>query len=140
MTMPRGKGSLSEATRDSIIDMAEAGKTRAEIGRALGVSHGSIDYWCFVYGTYCPTRSTPGLPHKGSWRRGKIVVRTFTEAEDAEIMRLSAQHMGYTAIARELGKRWPERPRRGTTIKYRLMTLLRREARAEEAEAQREAA
>lgn len=61
-------------------------------------------------------------------RRGNHVVRRFTQAEDAELLRLEAEGLNPSEIGRRLN-------RKPNSITGRLMILARHEARRERAEA-----
>ena len=99
--MPRR--TITDAQRERIYEMREAGKTHAQISRATGVSVSGISWLCIKAGVEHPSkpprRMPPGRP---AFSRGGRVVRPFTAAEDALIERMRAAGHTYSAIGAAL--------------------------------------
>ena len=119
---------LTEAQIALACEMRERGRSCASIAIRLGVSEGAISWRMLERGAEPPKpgRLDPVPTEETSVRRGAHVVRRFTRDEDARLLALNAQGLSPQAIGHRLG-------RRHNSIKGRLMTLARREARAEAA-------
>jgi transposase len=125
---------LSPACHDVIAEMAEAGARYAQIAHALkrrfgvSVSDSAISWHVLRLGAEpdarTQVREVPDRPCV--IRRGDHLVRRFTKAEDAALLALEAEGLSDTEIGKRLG-------RRCNTIRGRLMTLARHEARRERA-------
>jgi IS30 family transposase len=117
---------LSERDVETIVAMRERGASYRAIGHAIGKSKGVVSWHCLRLAVD-PPQPAPLRPDYHLLvpvvRRGNHQVRAFTPAEDARLLELEAQGLGYAAIGRALG-------RRPNSIKGRLMTLARREERA----------
>ena len=70
--------------------------------------------------------ATMTAPGPAVVHRGDHVVRRFMPDDDARLLALDAEGLGHSAIGRAMG-------RPANSIRGRLMTLARREARAEAA-------
>lgn len=121
------KGRLTEQDFDQIVAMRERGCGYAEIGRAIGCSASAVSWHCLRLAVD-PPKPYPLRPdyHRTCpivQRRGHVV-RAFTPDEDARLIALDAQGLSYGEIGRALG-------RRANSIRGRLMTLARRDDRAE---------
>lgn len=110
----------------------DRGWSAARIAGHLQVSPGAVE-WAFLrLGVEKPgaeDKPLPPVPTERAvyYRHGKPVVR-FTTADDAELLRLEREGLTYAEIGRRM------RPTRlPNTIQGRLLTLARREARAEAA-------
>lgn len=118
---------LTEAQLERIAELTEDGRyTVARIARMVGCSEGSVGWAQLKLGVdRHPTKPLPPVPTEPVVaRRGEHVVRRYTQAEDAELLRLEAQGLPAYRIGKRLG-------RRANSIVGRLRTLARREARAE---------
>lgn len=127
--MPR-RPALTEAERDRIIEMREAGRTMGQIARRIGCSVGSVA-WLLLKAGVDPhaDRPLPPIPTEPVIHIGpRRSFRRFTAAEDARLLALEAQGLSLHRIALALG-------RRRNSIEGRLNTLARRAARAEIQEA-----
>lgn len=90
------------------------------------VSPGSIQWQCLVHGADAPPRlrgkhTQPAAPYQ----RGKHIVRPYTADDDALLRALDCQGISMSVMARRIG-------RRPNSIRGRLATLARMEARAED--------
>lgn len=123
---------FSDETIRQICEMRERGLSSGIIQRKLAcqdvqISHGAIHYYCLVNGADLPVakrkafNGTPGqiIP------RGNHVVRRFTPEEDVQLRALSLQGLTYVEIAKITG-------RRHNSVRGRLATLARHDARQEE--------
>lgn len=118
--MPARK--YSDAEVADAVEMREAGVARAEIARRLGMSIGAVDYHCLRLGAVAPAaRIVPSPPRTMEARRGDHVVRRFSPAEDARLLKLEAAGIAVNEIARRLG-------RPANSVRGRLQTLARHEA------------
>lgn len=104
----------------------DKGWTYARIAEHFGMSKGWVAWHCLVHGIEKPgARNRSGGTKPGTVeKRGKFLVRRYSEAEDAQLLALESKRLTYNAIARELG-------RKPNSVRGRLATLARREARAE---------
>jgi len=104
----------------------EGGLSYNEIARQLGVSSSTVEHHCLWSCAEKPgrpmlSRVVPGMViHRSDGR----VIRRFTDAEDAEILRRAATGERPSRIARAIG-------RRPGSVITRLYTLARQQARAE---------
>ena len=109
-------------------EMRERRKTYAVIARKLKCSSGMVYWHCLRLGIDpypTPLRAVPTEPV--IVKRGKFIVRRFTQDEDNRLLSMSISGMKEFHIAKALN--------RGTnSIRGRLMTLARRDARMEAAE------
>lgn len=125
-----GKYIITEELKAKIYLNREAGKSIGWISQRVGLSKGAIAWHCLRDGVESPkTRGkviTPRRPGAVE-QRGNHVVRRFTAEEDAMLVRMAREGHGYTAIGRACTP-----PRRPNSIKGRLMTLARHDARKEE--------
>ncbi|KQP36678.1 hypothetical protein [Methylobacterium sp. Leaf100] len=119
---------LSDEHYDEIASRREAGESLSTIARAFGCSSSNIYLICLRLGADLPNAKP--LP---SGVRGPLViernghtVRRFCADEDARLLALEAQGLGTGAIGKAMG-------RHPNSIRVRLMTLARREARSEAA-------
>jgi hypothetical protein len=100
----------------------EAGWGTARIGERLGVSAGAINYQCLKNGAVSPHQRrtpTPAEQHRYTGKDGRSF-RTFTPAEDEQLLQLARAGMMLHHIARAMG-------RGNTSIRMRLMLLELRE-------------
>jgi hypothetical protein len=96
-------------------------------GKDKPVHPGAVGWICLRHGFEMsrPHPSLKPVPDRPiAYRRGGHEVRRFTAAEDSELTALDAEGLCYAEIGRRLG-------RKRHCIEQRLMTLARREARAE---------
>ncbi|HEY0339986.1 MAG TPA: hypothetical protein VGC34_04215, partial [Steroidobacteraceae bacterium] len=86
-------------------------------------------HWVLVRGAEAK-RIPPPMPRLvGPFRRKGGLIWPFTEAEDNALLVLERQGLNYSAMAREMLRMFPDRPRQPPTLKYRLLTLARYEER-----------
>lgn len=127
-----GRRILSDAQIDEMAELRERGWSIARIARhftARGtvVSAGSISWQCLRVGADLPAeRRKSGYSRSVTIVRGGSPVRSFTEDEDRRLLELEARGASRSEMASALG-------RRNNSIRGRLYTLARRDARAEEA-------
>ncbi|WP_030540583.1 hypothetical protein [Sphingobium sp. DC-2] len=93
------------------------------------VSRSTVNWQCLRLGADAPPRlrgrqTAPSAPY---WRGGRSC-RPWTDAEDRQLLRLEASGVSATDMARRLG-------RANSSVRGRLLTLARRDARREEAHA-----
>jgi hypothetical protein len=105
---------------------SERGWSEGRIARSLKVSTSGIYYICLSRAIDPPRPHAPKPVPIASivHRRGGRVVRKFNQAEDAALLALEAEGLNRAQIGRRLG-------RKPNVVKMRLMTLARREDRAE---------
>lgn len=117
---------LTEADRERITTMREAGASCGQIAAAVGCSVSAVSWQCLRLGAEPPNpRSLNDVPTTPKVsKRGDHVVRRFTVDEDAQILALEAEGFRPIEIARRLG-------RPPNSVLGRIMTLARREARME---------
>lgn len=117
---------LTPEQKEIIADMRERGKSCEAIGRVLGASAGAVSWHCLVEGIESPRTATATVPTGQPMRyeRNGFAVRRFTGADDKKLLELAASGLGNTAIGKQLG-------RRPNSVRGRLATLARQEAREE---------
>ncbi|GJD92877.1 hypothetical protein [Methylobacterium iners] len=122
--MPTRK--LTDAELDRLVEMRERGKTHAVIARALGCSVSAVSYQCLRLGVETPKPPSVSIEIRGPLvtTRNGYMVRRFTPEDDAQILAMEAEQRSVSEIARHLG-------RQPHSVRQRLMTLARREARLE---------
>lgn len=137
--MMGGRRILSDEAIAEMADLREAGRSYGFIQqhfaeRGVHISVQALRWQCLRVGADVPPRHRVPMPHQAGQtlhviRGGKpFVLRRFTAEEDRLILRLEAQGVGYAEIGRCLS---PARP--FNSIKGRVLTLARHQARAEEA-------
>lgn len=109
-------------------ELRRAGCSYAFIADRLGVSEGSVSWYCLKEGIDSPNTERKALPQTAPGpmvvKRGNHVVRHFSPDEDARLIAMEREGLNPTEIGRRLG-------RRPNTIRGRLMTLARQQERAE---------
>jgi transposase-like protein len=122
---------LTEEQGVRIVEMRERGMSCGAIARIVGISAGAVSWHCLKEGA-----DPPGLAAKvidTTIRGPEIVmrsgfpVRRFTPEDDRTLLALEASGLNYSEIARRLG-------RQPNSIRGRLYTLARHEARRDAAE------
>lgn len=116
---------LTDDQLDQIAEWREAGKTYKWIALRIGCSPGLVRWNCLKLGAddpKGPSRAPSNQPM--ITMRGGHVVRRFTEAEDAELLRLAEAGERNSVICRALG-------RRNNSVKGRLLTLAMNQSRRE---------
>lgn len=114
---------------DQLAPMRAAGRSMTVIARRFGCSRGLIEYYCLVLGIEAPRRYRLSPIHTAAVvieRSDGRAMRRFTAAEDAELLRLEAQKLRYSEIARRMG-------RKRHVVAARLASLARRAERQEAA-------
>ncbi|WP_109466375.1 hypothetical protein [Albibacillus kandeliae] len=106
--------------------LREDGLSYTAIAERTGMSASAVYYHCLKLGADHPTQCENPPPWTGPMeiKRGNHVLRRFTAEEDKRILKMELEGSPVAEIARALG-------RRSNSVKGRLMTLARREARAE---------
>ena len=119
---------FTDAQREQMAERREAGDSYAKIGRRFGCSASNVYWICLALGADHPkARQTPATARGPAVvQRGGHAVRRFTPDDDARLLALDAEGLGHSAIGKAMG-------RPANSIRGRLMTLARREARAEAA-------
>ena len=130
--MPKRR--LSDEQIDVMAGLRERGWSLARISeyfaeRGTVVSAGSIAWQCLRVGADVPLRlqGSTFQPTEDYVRNGHTV-RPYSAADDALLLALDCQNFPIAVIARRMD-------RKANSIRGRLMTLARREARAEQREA-----
>lgn len=121
-----GKPIINEEKLEKIAEMRERGVSCAAIGKTIGMSRGAVNWHCLKEGIEPPNPQDLKAHNPGPAvvKRGNHVVRRFTEEEDQRLLAMEAQGLKRCEMARALG-------RKGNSITGRLMTLARRDERAE---------
>lgn len=113
-------------------ELRERGLSVRRIAALIGgISEGALNWHFLKAGVESPRTSkgqfrattTPGAVEG----RGAAVIRRYSEAEDQKLLELAAQGLSHSEIGRRL-----DPPRRPNSVAGRLLTLARRDARAEE--------
>lgn len=119
---------MSSETRARIAALRELRWTVDSIAREVGVSVGSVSWALLIDGVDIHEgEKLPPVPTAPVvYRRAGREVRRFTQADDAELLRMEAAGFRLQHIAKALG-------RQRNSVLGRLATLARREARAEAA-------
>ncbi len=117
-----GRRSLTEDEVEQLVALREQGWGYSRIAGRLGVSPGAIHYQCLKHGAVSPRQRPRPVPDQAVTRQGRDgrSQTTFTRADDERLLQLEAQGLGYTAIARAIG-------RGHTSVRIRLMMLALRE-------------
>lgn len=126
--MPR-RSRLNEEQKASIAELREKGLSYGFISQRLDLSEGAISWYCLVGGIESPNtrgKIPPPVKHESYVRNGRVVV-AFSTADDELLLRLEAEGKGYGEIGRIMG-------RPSNSVRGRLATLARHEARREAAE------
>lgn len=113
---------------EQMAEMREKGRTYGQIALAFGCSE-STAYWiCLKYGADRPG-SQPLEPRARGpevVQRNGRAVRRYSAEEDAQLLALASEGKGDSEIGKLIG-------RRPNSVRARLMTLARHEARSEAA-------
>lgn len=120
---------LTQAQLDQIAELREQrGLSAARIAAIVGCSQGSVSWALLRIGVDIHTdKPLPPIPAQPtSVQRNGHVVRRFTQADDEVLLKLEAEGLNPGEIGRRM-----DPPRQPNSIRGRLMTLARREARAE---------
>jgi hypothetical protein len=124
--------------RAKILEMRENGFSYTRIAARYKVSVSCVEYHCLMAGADPPGPPRSISPRRqGPIKRGRSVVHPFTKVDDVLILSLTHRGVSNSQIAQQLTTADPSRPRRPHTIKGRLATLARQEARAEQMQAER---
>ncbi len=134
-----GRRKLTDEQIEKAIAWREAGCSSRWIAGQLGgkVSSSALDWHFLKHAVESP--NTAAGQHSGNRlsgrnqpgsvvQRGNHVVRRFSPEEDEQLLALASEGLGHSAIGRRLMP-----PRKPNVVLGRLLTLARREARAEEA-------
>ena len=119
---------FNDAQREQMAERREAGQSYARIARAFGCSESNVYWICLALGADHPNAKPLSVEIRGPMvvLRNGHAVRRYTREEDARLLALEAEGNGDSAIGKILG-------RRPNSVRARLMTLARREARTEAA-------
>lgn len=119
---------FTDEQREQMANRREAGETLETIAQAFGCSASNVYWTCLALGADKPNAKPLPTTVLGPMvvQRKNGVVRRFTAEEHARLLALEAQGKGDTEIGKALG-------RRANSVRGRLMTLARRDARAEAA-------
>lgn len=121
----KGSPNICDETIERIGTLRALNWTHGQIAKALGISRGSVDYQCRKHAFEPAQLKRPRdlYARRAPVARGGQTVRPFEEHEDAMLLRLEAQGLRDSEIARRLG-RWQ------SSVAARLATLARHEERA----------
>lgn len=117
---------LTEAQHEAIAARCEAGACHAALAAEYGCARSTIGQICLKYGVDTPGAQPPARPILRSFRRAGVTVHRFSDVEDRKLLFLEAKGLDRSEIGRRLG-------RHRHSVRGRLMTLARRDARAEAA-------
>jgi len=119
---------FTDAQCEQMAERRESGQSYARIAHAFGCSASNVYWICLKLGADAPNAKPSPSQARGPMvvMRGEHAVRRFTADEDARMLALEAEGKGESEIGKLLG-------RRANSIRGRLMTLARREARTEAA-------
>ncbi|KQP34285.1 hypothetical protein ASF27_01610 [Methylobacterium sp. Leaf102] len=119
---------LTSEQHEQIAARREAGESIGQLAQAYGCSRSNISAVCLKFGIEPPGARpiTPVAPGPNRIERGGILVRRFSADEDSRLLTLEAAGHGYIAIGAALD-------RHPNSVRYRLMTLARHQARSEAA-------
>jgi IS30 family transposase len=115
----------SEAEKEEIVRLREAGWSKRAISEKLGKSVGTVSHWCLVLGADSPCGISASGRTQEFMRDGRQV-RPFTADEDRQLLEWAKAGLRHGVIAKSLG-------RSRTSISYRLLTLARQARLSEEA-------
>lgn len=120
-----GRPFLSPAQHQQIAERIERGESTGHIARAFGCSRSNVSHIGLKLGVSAPggNRLPPAPPR---FQRNGVTVARFTPDEDARLLRLEAEGLDYAAIGRAM-------KRHRSSVRLRVMTLARHEARSEAA-------
>lgn len=118
-TWPLKTGKLSEAEKEQIAEMGEAGKPTQLIARKLGRTPSTVHYHLVLAGVKKP------VERQFSHRRGGHEVRSFSPEEDRYIEEQRQAGKNPTQIGRMLGERFGY-PRASNTVAIRLVQIANR--------------
>jgi len=123
-----GKRRLTEADYARMAELRESGVSVARIAAIVGCSPGWVNWKCLQLGAEPPNARplADAIVGPPVVRRGDHLVRRFTHEEDAALIAMEREGLSPSAIGRRLG-------RTPGSVKGRLMTLARREARRDAA-------
>lgn len=117
---------LTQAQKDFAVEKREAGWSHERIARAIDRSAGAVAWHCLALAADPPNARPIDKTIRGPlvvMRSGKPV-RRYTPEDDAQLLELALAGNTHSQIGRVM-------KRRPNSIKGRLMTLARHEARAE---------
>lgn len=124
-----GRRKVTDRQVAEMCELREAGNTFGQISRRFAargveISESAISWHCLIQGADAPPpqRQASKIEPGTVMKRGRHVVRTFTEAEDELLLKLEAEGLTRTEIGRRLN-------RKHNSIIGRLATLARREER-----------
>lgn len=125
-----GARNLTDDEWTAVAIRYEAGEKPRLIADSLDISIGSLNWNMLRLGADKPNAKPLPSQARGPVvvKRGKFEVRHFSADEDTKIKAWSTEGLGNTAIGRRIG-------RRPNSVKGRLMTLARHDARNEGAHA-----
>lgn len=117
---------LNQEDLDRIIEMRERGRTYGTIARVIGCSDSTVSYHCMRLAIEPPKpRNLPDFTSRPAVvMRNGYAVRAYSAEDDARILAMDAEGKSDSEMGRALG-------RRAHSVRQRLRTLARRDARAE---------
>jgi transposase-like protein len=122
-----GKGlkrKLTPAQAAEAVALVEEGRTYAHVAKLYGVSVACIRWHCLRQGAPPRGKLQPPPANPVVMRRGDHQVRLFTAEEDASLLRLEAEGLRTSEIARRLG-------RKPNSVTGRLATIARHQEHAD---------
>ena len=120
------KRRLTETEIERLTELREQGLTLQAVAKRIGCSESTVYWQCLKLGVEPskPRKLASDIVGPPVVVRGDHVVRRFTRDEDEKLLALEAEGLSETQIGRAIGRRY-------NSVRARLMTLARREARAE---------
>lgn len=89
--------------RDAIAELRESGYTQNKIAENLNISIGAVSWYCTIDGLKGKvTYKKPKLKEK--YKRGNIIVRSFTDEDDKVLLDLESKGLRYGTIGRLMGR------------------------------------
>lgn len=135
MTQSQKRRPLTDEQKQQIYHLrGERGLSCKQIALKLNVDAGAVSWHCLMLGVERAGRK-PGLhkiasAERYTYTRKGFPVRGYTAEDDQLLLKLEAEGLRYTEIGRRMNPQ-----RRYNSIRARLATLARREAREEEMQA-----
>lgn len=130
-----GRRILSDPQIEQMIALRERGWSPERIANhftesGTAISRGSISWQCLIHGADVPAkfRNKPVIENRPPFQRGDHLVKPYSSEDDTLLRVLDMQDFSIAVISKRMG-------RRPNSIRGRLATLARRDARAEEAQA-----
>jgi hypothetical protein len=118
---------------EEMVELRSKAWSQKRLAERYGVSISTIGYHCLMNAADPPVVQPMPKQRTEPYTRwhGQRPVNPFTPEDDKLLLALDLQGLRTAAIAREMSKSFPDRPRKPNTIRGRLATLARRDRLAE---------